>query len=287
MNILEYIFPELLDCKDVKQTYPHIHDVWNHTLEAVRLVEVLVSLLQPNYDPTLADNAALGYVQMRLGRFREQFAAHWQQTIVPDRTIKSLLLLAALYHDTGKPITGFQDEAGRIRFFSHEGVSSDLVYGRGKRLVLSNDEIQRLQTITANHMRPASLSRENIVPSRRAVYRFFRDTGDAGIDICMLSIADMLAAYGPTIPQDRWERHLDVIRILLEAWWDKPQEQIHPDPLIDGHELMDALKIAPGPLVGELLESVMEAQVSGEIQAKDEALVYARDLLQQKINQEG
>jgi hypothetical protein len=153
--------------------------------------------------------------------------------------------------------------------------------------MLSNTEAQRLETIVGQHMRPAALSRETILPSRRAVYRFYRDTGEAGVDICLLSLADMLAAYGPTIPQDRWERHLDVIRTMLEAWWEKPHEQVYPDPLIDGNELMDYLEVPPGPIVGELLEGVIEGQVSGEISTREAALEYARDLLKHKTNQEG
>jgi hypothetical protein len=50
-------------------------------------------------------------------------------------------------------------------------------------------------------------------------------------------------------------------------------------PLIDGHQLMQALGIAPGPQVGQLLEAIREAQAIGSICSIDEALSLARRLI--------
>jgi hypothetical protein len=114
------------------------------------------------------------------------------------------------------------------------------------------------------------------LPTRRAIYRFFRDTGAAGVDICILSLADMLATYGTTLRQEDWVHHLDVIRSLLEAWWEHPQEQIAPPPLIDGNALMKALQLTPGPKIGQLLEAIREAQATGTVNTKEQALEIAQ-----------
>ena len=91
-----------------------------------------------------------------------------------------------------------------------------------------------MRLIVRHHMRPFLLGQMDGMPTRRAIYRFFRDTGAAGVDICILSLADMLATYGPTLKQEDWAHHLDVVRCLLEAWWEHPQEQVAPPPLVNG-----------------------------------------------------
>jgi acyl-coenzyme A synthetase/AMP-(fatty) acid ligase len=119
------------------------------------------------------------------------------------------------------------------------------------------------------------------IPSKKAVYRFFRDTGAAGVDICLLSMADILATYGPTLPPERWEWHLDVVRVLLNAWWEDRTGSILPLPLLNGDTLMEELELSPGPVVGDLLDAIREAQVAGDIVSKQEALDLARNLIQE------
>jgi tRNA nucleotidyltransferase/poly(A) polymerase len=59
------------------------------------------------------------------------------------------------------------------------------------------------------------------------------------------------------------------------AW---PADRLNPAPLIDGHDLQ-SLNIAPGPLIGEILNAVRVRQLSGEIIDRDQALEYARTLI--------
>jgi putative nucleotidyltransferase with HDIG domain len=195
-----------------------------------------------------------------------------------------LLFLAGLYHDTGKPKTQTVDDTGRIRFFDHERVGSRLAEERGLAIKLSNQEIDRLVKIVSHHMRPSLLTHGDELPSRKAIYRFFRDTGSAGVDICLLSLADILATFGPTLPQERWEKYLDVVRELLSAWWEDKGESVFPAPLINGDQLMEHLAIPPGPTIGYLIEAIREAQVGGEIDTQEQAILLATKLLHENIN---
>ena len=58
-----------------------------------------------------------------------------------------------------------------------------------RRLRLSNLEIEIVTRVVQHHVRPAQLAREGHI-TNRAAYRFFRDTGDAGIDTCIIALAD-------------------------------------------------------------------------------------------------
>jgi hypothetical protein len=146
---------------------------------------------------------------------------------------------------------------------------------------LSNQEIEHLVVIVRNHMRPLLLAQLVDPPSRRAVYRFFRTCGEAGVDICLLSLADTLATYGPTLPQDVWTRQLDIVRILLDAWWEQPERIVSPPALLNGSDIIRELHLQPGPQIGQLLEAVREAQAAGEISSREQALALARAWLKE------
>ena len=279
MGGIPYILPELAELKGVEQPAPHVRDVWEHTLDVVRGMEMLLGYLEPEFDPEAATNLYLGLVSVRLGRYRQQLHDHLRRALNPIRSSRALLYLAALYHDAGKPATRRQAPDGRVRFLEHEVLGEKLVNRRGQALHLSNDEIDRLRTIVRHHMRPLLLAQMEGLPSRRAIYRFYRDTGPAGVDICLHALADTLATYGPGLSQDTWMRLLDIARSLLEAWWEHPEESVAPPVLLDGHALMQAFDLQPGPQIGRLLEALREAQATGQVANRQQALEFTRQQL--------
>jgi poly(A) polymerase len=279
LGALVYALPELQALKGVAQSPPHTEEVWTHTLNTVQKLADLMDVLQPVHDAEAAANWTLGLVSLRIGRYRQQLNDHLAEGPNPDRTLRELLLLAALYHDVGKPATQQTDEAGRIRFFEHDQLGAQIAHQRGARLHLSNPEIERLATIIRQHMRPLWLAQSGDAPTRRAIYRYFRDTGAAGVDICLLSLADTLATYGTELPQTLWAHQLEITRTLLEAWWEQAEEKIAPPALINGRDLMQIFHLSPGPEIGRLLEEVREAQASGTVKERDEALAYVRACL--------
>jgi hypothetical protein len=128
-------------------------------------------------------------------------------------------------------------------------------------------------------MRPLLLAQAAEQPTPRAVYRYFRDLGPSGIDVGLLSLADTLATYGSSLPQETWSRLLDVVCSLWEAYWEKAEEKISPAPLMDGHEVMSRFGLKPGPKIGELLEALREAQAIGQVTSFEEALIFIGQLL--------
>lgn len=284
LGVLPYVFPEIPALAGVTQSPPHVKDVWSHTLDTLRVLEGITNKLSSSHDPDASGNLMLGVMSMRLGRYREQISAHLQTELVTERPLRSLLFLTALYHDVAKPQTRSVEEDGRIRYFNHDEVGAEIITQRAEAFRLSNTEIERLATIIRHHMRPSFLSHSEGGPSKRAIYRFFRDTGEAGVDICLLSLADVWATYGPTLPQERWEGQVDTVRTLLDAWWENPQKQVYPPALISGHDLINDLELEPGPVIGETLEAVREAQAEGEVSSREEALIFVRKYLENLEN---
>jgi len=279
LGVFPYLLPELIPLKGLSQFPPHIYDVWDHTLETVRQLEFLLQVLSPEYDPDKAANLKMGLLSLRIGRYRGEINKQLQTRFTPERSLRPLLFLATLYHDTGKAISKQADEENEIHFYGHEVSGSKLAKGRARKLCLSSDEVERIEKIVASHMRPLHLVNSKESPSRRAIYRFYRDLNDVGVDVCLLSLADTLATYGATLPQELWSRHLELVRTMFEAWWEQPTERVRPPVLVTGNDLITELRLESGPIIGRLLDSIREAQAAGDVTTYDEALQIARDIL--------
>jgi len=279
IGALDAILPEVRGLKGVDQSAPHKADVWNHSLDTVRELQAVLGVLSPAEPAGNVTSFFLGLISVRLGRYRGHFVDHLGTRLNPDRTLRSLLFFAALYHDIAKPVTRLVDERGQARFFDHDLLGADILAERAAALHLSNDEAARLKTIVRHHMRPLLLGNNPDPVTPRAIYRFFRDTGPAGVDICLLSLADVLATHAGSLTHNIWEHHLGIVRTLLEAWWEHPQERVSPLPWINGHELMAELGLQPGERIGQLLEAIREGQVIGSVTDRESALELARGIL--------
>jgi tRNA nucleotidyltransferase/poly(A) polymerase len=265
LGLLTRILPELEPLRDLVQSPPHYLDGLSHSLETVRRLETIVADQPRASDPEL-------YLLVPLaGRLR----AHLAQVLSDERSRLVTLKLAALLHDTGKPAMRAVDDEGRIRTIGHHKVGAELAGDALRRLRFSRTEVRLGETIVRHHMRPLLLANETSVSSR-AVYRFFRDTGDAGVDVLLHALADHRATYAPDAEDDPWPHLVDLIAWMLRAYWERQAEQVTPPPLLDGHDLLREFELQPGPLVGELLEAVREAQVSGDVRTRGEALALVR-----------
>jgi poly(A) polymerase len=283
LGVLAHILPELSAMKGVAQPEPHIHDVWEHTLQVLSALDAILSALNVGYDPDVTNDLFTGLLVTRLGRYREQYAEHFAKQLNTDRSVRGLLFLTALYHDVAKPHSVTKDENGRIRFWGHDERGAQMAAERGRALSLSNDEIARLTAVIKNHMRihfhTSRKDGEGKDPSRRAIYRFFKDSGEAGLDLILLALADLRATHGNTLKQETWFAALDVCRIFLENYWERPEEVVSPPKLLDGNDVMRELGLAPGPRVGEVLEAIREGQATGKVSTREEAIAFGHSWL--------
>ena len=282
LGVMPYILPETMDLKGVLQPPPHVHDVWIHSLKAMDYLAAMFNLLALDYEGRKTNDLLTGLFTLRLGRYREQFKKHFALIPGSERTRRSLLFFSVLYHDIAKPRKQ-EIENDRIRFHGHDEEGGRMAVKRAIKLRLSNAEMDRIKIIIRNHMRLIyhinRLKEDGKLPTRRAIYRFFRDTGDLGVDLCLLALADQRATYDNEITQETWMACLDVVRLFLENWWEKHEETISPRQLINGNDLIANLNISPGPDVGKILETIREAQAMGKINTQEEALSLAKEWL--------
>src|SRR6266542_1529912 len=236
LDLLDHVLPELAVTRDVEQPKEHYWDVFHHCLAVVEALDMMLGEDEPEGEPAKSLwNELWTRIEWWAGR-RTYFSAEF----VPNTHRCSLMKLAGLMQ--------------RLRFSSRE---TGLVRG-----------------MIDAHMRPVQMAQQG-APSRKAIYRFFRDTGEAGIDTLLLSLADHLGTAGPRVDLENWRRHVAVIDYVLRM---RLQEGVVTEPpkLVDGEDLMSSLGIPPGPRVGELLELVREAQAAGDVITRDDAIALAR-----------
>ena len=280
LTLLKVIIPEAAALQGVTQGPPHHSDVWQHTLSTVEHLDRILRFFAPRPSPDLTANVQMGAISAALHNLRPALRDHIAHQWPNGRTHHALLILAALLHDTGKPTARTTDTDARIRFLQHEQIGERIAQARAIALRLSNEETERITAIVRYHMRP-HLLHNNDTLTTRAVYRFWRDSGAAGVDICLLAMADYLGTYGPTLDSRDWTSYLEMIQTLLESYYHRHSPATAPPPLLTGQDLLDRFDLAPGPQIGVLLEKLREAQAVGEVSTTGEALVWVQRFLEQ------
>ncbi len=279
IGCIEPVFPELAMLKQVPAVAPHVHDLWEHTLNVAEYLNLLMDAILSNSPDLLQQLPFFEALESRIWEFNDKLRDHFLQDIQPERSRKSLLLLAALYHDAGKP-TALQEAADRrLHFYGHAKQGLSAISSRAIALALSNREVELLAGVVGNHMRVHELAANSELPSAKSIYRFFQDCGDYGIDICLLSLADMLATFEETLATDRWTKELDVVRMLMNAYWHHEAEIINPPKLMSGDDLQTEFNLTPGPIFKEILDALHEEQAAGIVLTRAEALDWVRQYL--------
>jgi poly(A) polymerase len=267
------LVPELAPAKGIDQPHAHGYDVFEHSLHTVSAVEFVLREGAWEYG-----GAELPAVLP----WPEGIEQYFNQGINSGSTGRTLLKLAALLHDIAKPQTKSMDES-RARFLGHQEKGAAAAAAIMERLRFSNREIQLAELLIKYHLRPTQMSYSGGLPTSRAIYRFFRDTGEAGIDILYLSLADHLAARGPALDINEYREHARMTSYVLEKHFEQAGPSA-PPRMIDGRDVMEALRLPAGPVIGELLENLREAQAAGEVTDKAQALEFIERLFTERYN---
>lgn len=281
LDLLPHVLPELSALSGITQSEPHHVDVFEHTLQAMHATDRFLEVVLGQDPPR---DVVEGLMWDALRPYAEPLRAHLSQPLSAGRAREGWARWLALTHDWGKAATRTVDPDGRVRFIGHERVSAGLIEGRLDWLRFSRVEVRHLSGMARRHMRPFALTLGDHEPSARAVYRFFRDVGDAGPELLLFGLADQRATYGPRLALDAWRAQCARTAWLLRDGLARRATYIAPAPLLDGHLLMAELGIPPGPTVGRLLEAVREAQAAGEVSDRAQALDLARRLLQEQLS---
>jgi poly(A) polymerase/tRNA nucleotidyltransferase (CCA-adding enzyme) len=163
---------------------------------------------------------------------------------------KPLIRLVALLHDIGKVNTKRIGDNGDYTFYNHEIIGARIVRNIMKRLKFSNTEMEIVNNLVINHMFHYTDDW-----SDGAVRRFMRKVGVENIpDLFLLREADRQGngsrngLPGPIIKlQDRIGKIIEAENAITVK-----------DLKINGHMIMDKFSLKPGPIIGKILQELLE-----------------------------
>ncbi len=269
-GLLLEIFPELAPQLKCAEVYYGKGGVLKHTFNVVERMDYLLSRL---------GTAIAG---------GKEIAA----TGPPTRALKT----AALLHDIAKPARA-KVVGDRLRFFGHEEHGAGMAEKVMERLRFSRADIRLVSAVTAQHLRVGNLAHNDEI-SDRAVYRFFRETGEYSLPLLLLSWADHSSYVRPadllrSLPQTKKPpfripprglprtglkktlRFLQTVNMLLRTYLSRGIAR-RTDRLLNGIEVMKAAGVPEGPEIGRLLDQVNLLHFEGRLKTKKEALDWLR-----------
>ena len=256
LGILGVLLPEVEKGQGILQGKWGGIDLKGHLLASLWALERLLPFLEgffPHYAPKL--RGLLGE-EVEGGVSKEK-----------------VLKLASLIHDIGKPSTMVKRPEG-LTFWGHDREGGEQAKEIGKRLGFGTRASDLLALLVEHHMWIHLLARQELI-TERAKGRFFRQLGENGILVSLLSLADALASSGERGFFYLLPHVTDLFSFYYDTFLSDTKLQ---RPILNGREVMKILGLSPGPMVGQVLGALLEAQTEGKVNNREEAVAFVKRL---------
>jgi len=251
VGLLFELFPEIEQMSGVDQPGFHHLDVLGHSIEALRCMEKLIK------DPCIKFSNC-------------EKIKHW---LKHNGEKIPALKWAAFFHDVGKPVCKGQ-KGERVTFYEHDSAGANILKEIAKRLRWPKKRTEFAALLIRLHMRPFHLLNDlrKSGPTKRAMRRLIKEIGDDYPALFLLAMADSMAGKGPLKPPELddelarlWEKIDHFHQNTLKPVKSRPR-------LLTGNDLQQIFGLPQGPLIGQILDAIEEAQVEGKINNKQQAI---------------
>ncbi len=254
--LLEEIFPVVKELKQVPPNTHHHLDLFHHSVETVRQIQLIY------------ENSA------------DKVKEHLERVDFGGATRLAHLKLAGFLHDIGKFSTWtIEEDTGRHRFIKHDDVGAKMSIPLLKKMNFSNKQIEYISSMIRNHIYPSQVMCAPEI-NDKIMMRYVRKMEDNSIDEIILAQADRLSARGEAVSDEMVENNISGLNRLLKFYLDV-RDTLEPLPvLLDGNDVIKILNIKPSKQLGQIMNALHEAQLSGDITTKEHAEAFVKSFYQ-------
>ncbi|WP_025272899.1 CCA tRNA nucleotidyltransferase [Haloglycomyces albus] len=181
----------------------------------------------------------------------------------------TILRIAALLHDIGKPDTKRVLAGGGVTFYHHDVVGAKMARKRMRALKFPKSEIETVAHLIFLHLRFYGYGQDGWTDS--AVRRYVNDAGDDLDRLHLLVRSDVTTrnkrkAARLKADYDSFEERIAEIREKEDL------AAVRPD--LNGNEIMELLGIGPGPQIGKAWKHLKELRLEHGPMSREEARAH-------------
>ena len=258
-GIFTQILPEIESIQGTQQDDYDCVDLWERSLLALQ-----------RFEEEPLPNA--------LAPYQREIQDYLNTNLVHGLRRETIIKLALLLHNFEKPSSETDDSGEIAQSSKRETVGTDITARIMKRLRLGGKATKLMSCLVRHHCHLTTLLKTN--PTRRSISRFLKAADQDWLGALLVCYADLRA-----LREDRREpADLSKAEGLMVEIANRYFLDIRPmmarGRLISGDEIMEALDLKSGAVVGDILKQVEALQFDGEIHTPEEALAAARRILE-------
>jgi tRNA nucleotidyltransferase/poly(A) polymerase len=274
LNVFKALMPEILKMKKCPQpkNYHSEGSVWNHTKLCLKML-----------DSKLFQN-----------RFKTPISLPIENKLARIKCYDSEVALAVLLHDIAKPTTfkwGVKNGKKKMQYYEHDALGGKMAEEICERLKFSAPEkfgidAKNVRWLIEKHM---LIVGGKVAEMRQTkLEKYFLSDFFPGERLLQVIFCDAIGTipYGKKIPQKnsdlkKWIslEGFDIFLKRIKAIKKMAGNiNVRPAPILNGREVMKILNLEPGKIIGEILESLREAQLNGKVKNQTQAVEFIKGI---------